>query len=259
MEKTIGIIGGGVVGLAIKAFYPKAKIFDKFIKLDSWEQTVNQDIIFICVPTPFNFNNNRYDLSAVEETLSKMSNFRNKIVVIKSTVIPGTTERLQRQYPYLKIIHNPEFLDSAKAKEDFARPDKQLVGYTEKSKDVSPMVLEILPKAPYSKILPATAAEIVKYAVNTYYATKVIFGNLIYDICQALEVDYDEVRKAFESDRRIAPGNFDVWHGGYRGFAGKCLPKDLASFIIRCDELGVEAGLLKEVWRINKDLIKGKR
>jgi UDPglucose 6-dehydrogenase len=205
------------------------------------------------VPTPYN---NGIDLSAVNETLKKLADRQNKIIVIKSTVIIGTTEKLQAQYPNLKILFNPEFLDNNTAIQDFAKPDKQIVGFTEQSKAIAPEILEMLPDAPYKKIMPARAAEMVKYMVNTYYTTKVIFGNLIYDICQATGVDYDQVRKAFESDRRVAPGNFDVWHGGFRGFAGKCLPKDLESFIEFADENGVDLGLLKEVKKINDKLIK---
>lgn len=255
MAKTIGIVGGGVVGLAVKAYYPQAKIYDKFKDMDSWEATAAQDIIFICVPTPYNQG---IDLTATLETFEKLKDFKNKIVVIKSTVIVGTTEKMQQQYPKLKILFNPEFLDNSTAVKDFAKPDKQIVGYTSASQDVAPEILEILPPAKYRKIVPSKAAEMVKYMVNTYYATKVIFGNQIYDMCTALGVDYDQAREAFEHDRRVAPGNFDVWHGGYRGFGGKCLPKDLASFVELSHDLGVDLSLLKEVQEINNKLLRGK-
>lgn len=255
MGKTIGIIGGGVVGQAVKNYFPQAKIYDKFVTFDSWDDAVRQDFIFICVPTPYN---NGFDGSSVYEVVEKISRIPDKVVIIKSTVLPGTTENLQKKFPNIQILFNPEFLDNSTAKEDFMHPDKQVVGYTEKSKDIAGEVLKILPQAKYSKTVRATVAEMVKYTVNSYYATKVIFANQIYDICEALKIDYNEVREAFEYDRRVAPGNFDVWHGGFRGFGGKCLPKDLASLVDLAEELDVSVSLLKDVKEINDELIKNK-
>ena len=252
---SIGIIGGGVVGKAVQAFFKNAKIYDKFNPIDPWEEVVKQDIIFVCVPTPYN---DGIDLSAVNETFEKLAAFDNKVVVIKSTVIVGTTDKLQQQYPNLKILFNPEFLDNNTAVADFAKPDKQIVGFTAKSQSIAEEILNIMPDTPYKKIMPASAAEMIKYMVNTYYATKVIFGNQIYDICQACGVDYSQVRAGFEHDRRVAPGNFDVWHGGFRGFSGKCLPKDLASFIELAEQKGVAVSLLKEVKKINEELLENK-
>lgn len=255
MEKSIGIIGGGVVGQAVKNFFIKAKVYDKYKKFDSWDEVSGCKYIFICVPTPFN---NGFDASIINEVFDLLSGLKNTIVIIKSTVIPGTTERLQREYPDIPIIFNPEFIDNKTANEDFLRPDKQIVGYTEKSKNIADEVMAILPKGRFEKIMPATSAEVVKYMVNTYYATKVIFANQIYDVCEKLGVDFDTVREAFEHDRRVAPGNFNVWHGGFRGFDGKCLPKDLAAFVKLADELGVDLRLLRDVQEINNDLLKKK-
>lgn len=252
MAKTIGIVGGGVVGQAVKNYFPQAKIYDKFVTLDPWDDVVAQDYIFICVPTPYNSG---FDGSNVYEAVERISLVLERVVIIKSTVIPGTTENLQKKFPNIKILFNPEFLDNATAKEDFLHPDKQVVGYTAKSKDVAEEVMDIFPKAKYSKIVEATIAEMVKYMVNSYYATKVIFANQIYDMCEALKIDYNRVREAFEHDRRVAPGNFDVWHGGYRGFGGKCLPKDLASLIDCAKELGVKMTLLEDVKKINEELL----
>ncbi len=255
MQKSIGIIGGGVVGLAVKNFYPNAKVYDKFKDFDSLEDVMQKDYIFVCVPTPFN---NGFDPSIIDEVYKKLSGLKDKAVIIKSTAIPGTSERLQKEYPHLRVLFNPEFLDSSKANKDFCNPDKQIVGYTAKSKDIAKDVMSILPRAPYESMMPATAAEVLKYMVNTYYATKVIFANQIYDICEKLGVDYDIVREGFEHDRRVAPGNFDVWHGGSRGFDGKCLPKDLASFIRYGEDIGVDLALLQEVQKINQQLLKNK-
>ena len=256
MQKSIGIIGGGVVGLAVKNFYPNSKVYDKYKDFDSLEDVKAQDYIFVCVPTPFN---NGFDPSIIDEVFRELSGLKDKVVIIKSTAIPGTSERLQKEYSDLRVFFNPEFLDSSKANKDFSRPDKQILGYTLKSKDMAKEIMSILPRAPYENIMPATAAEVLKYMVNTYYATKVIFANQIYDMCERLGVDYDTVREGFEHDRRVAPGNFDVWYGGFRGFEGKCLPKDLASFIKYGEDMGVDLALLQEVQKINQKLLKNKK
>jgi UDP-glucose 6-dehydrogenase len=133
MPKSIGIVGGGVVGQAVKNYFPQAKIYDKYVNFDSWDDVVRQDLIFICVPTPYQ---DGFDGSSVFETVEKIAQYPDKVVVIKSTVVPGTTENLQKKYPNIKILFNPEFLDNTTAKEDFLYPDKQVVGYTEKSKEI---------------------------------------------------------------------------------------------------------------------------
>lgn len=214
MEKLIGIVGYGVVGGAVKNFFQDAFVYDAYRHIDPWDKVARMNYIFICVPTPYN---NGFDASAIEETLEKLKDKNGKIIIIKSTVLPKTTQTLQEKYPLLNILFNPEFLDNKTSYEDFMHPDKQIVGYTEKSKDVAQEVLDMLPKSPYMKIMPAAEAEMVKYMVNSYYATKVIFANKIYDICEKLGIGYNTVREGFEQDRRVAPGNFDVWHGGGSG------------------------------------------
>lgn len=246
---TIGIIGGGVVGQAVAAFFKTAKIYDKFKPLDKIEDVLKQDLIFICVPTPYE---NGFDRSYLEDAFSHFKNFAEKIVVIKSTSLPGTTDYFQEQYPNLKVLFNPEFLTEKTAVYDFINPDKQLVGYTEKSQDVAQAVLEILPDAPYKKIMPAKAAELVKYAINSFYATKVIFGNLLYDIAESLGIDYADVKSAFVADKRIADSHFEVMHAGYRGFGGKCLPKDLKALRDFGEQQGVDASLLDVVDKLNQ-------
>lgn len=246
---TIGIIGGGFVGSAVASFFGNAKIYDKFKPIDPWDEVIKRKLIFVCVPTPYA---DGFDRGALDDVFAKIgSSGQSLIVVVKSTCIPGTTDYFQKQYPQLKILFNPEFLTQATAQEDFKNPDKQLVGFTEQSRDVARSVLDILPPAPYKKIMPATAAELVKYAVNSYYATKVIFGNMLYDLAQALGVPYDEVKEAFAADKRITDSHFDVMHGGYRGYGGKCLPKDLLSLVELGKKKGVDVGLLEKVHEMN--------
>lgn len=247
---TIGIVGNGFVGSAVASFFGEAKIYDKFKAVDPWDEVIKRELIFVCVPTPYSEG---FDRGALDDVFGKIvASGQQPIVVIKSTCVPGTTDHFQKQYPQLKILFNPEFLTQATAIEDFKNPDKQLIGYTEQSRDVAQSVLDVLPDAPYKKTMPAAAAELVKYAVNSYYATKVIFGNMLYDLAQSLGVDYNEVKAAFVADKRITDSHFEVMHGGYRGFGGKCLPKDLLSLIELGKKKGADVSLLEKVDKINE-------
>ena len=252
-NKKIGIIGVGIVGGAVASVIPGAILYDKYKKIGSIEEVNKADIIFICVPTPHK-NNTGFDLSAVEEAFSVIKG--EKIVVIKSTVLPGTTEAMQKKYPNHKVLFNPEFLKEVSAEEDMKNPYEQIVGYTKNSKDVAKEILRILPKASTEFIIPAVEAEMVKYFSNTFLATKVIFANQIYDLCQKLNIDYDSIKEMAKTNPRFSFSHFDIWADGYRGYSGKCLPKDTKSLIQFGDKLRVDLSLLKKVDKINEKLLK---
>ena len=249
-EYTIGIFGGGVVGKATASFFGGAKIYDKFNHIDPIDDVLKQDLIFICVPTPF--KDGKFNKSILEEVFVEIvKDKKERIVVIKSTSIPGTTDYFQDTYPHLKVLFNPEFLTEKTAAQDFLNPDKQIIGFTEASRDVAESILNILPNAPYKKVMPAKAAELVKYAVNAYYTTKVIFGNMLYDFTESLGVDYKQVKEAFVSDQRIFDSHFDIFAGGYRGYGGKCLPKDLQALVSLGNQNNIDVSLLETVEELN--------
>lgn len=256
--RKIGIVGVGMVGGALRRYFEqhrriKPLLYDKGKNLGSPEEVNKADIIFICVPTPYD-KERGFDLSYIEDALQNIKG--EKIVVIKSTILPGTTEMLQKKYPQHKILHNPEFLTELTADQDMCYPDRQIIGYTKKSYNVAKEILQILPLAPFEKILPATEAEMVKYFGNTWFSTKVIFANQIYDLCQALGIDYDRVMEAASADKRIGRTHLIVWHKGYRGFGGRCLPKDLKALIRFANGKGVDLKLHKIVDAINEELMK---
>lgn len=256
----IGIIGLGYVGGAIKNWFSKNKnkydlfLYDKYKNIGSLEEVNQADIIFIAVPTPFYEGKCGYDDSAVRESIKNVKN--DKIVVIKSTVLPGSTNKFQKLYPKKTILFNPEFLRAKTAKQDFSKPEIQIVGYSNlKTKRVAKKILKVIPKAPYSKIIKSGEAEMVKYFINTFLATRVIFANQIYDLCRKLGgIDYEIVRKCVIKDKRIGYSHFDVLADGYRGYSGDCLPKDTRALIQLGRKLKIDLGLLQKVEEINKKL-----
>jgi len=253
----IGVVGVGMVGKALKNYFEKKGIkpflYDKGKNLGSVGEVNQADVIFICVHTPFN-KKGGFDLSFVEDACQNISGKKN--IVIKSTILPGTTEKLQKKYPQHKFLFNPEFLTELTSDQDMNYPDRQIIGYTKQSYNIAGDVLQILPLAPFEKILPATEAEVVKYFGNTWFAVKVVFANQMYDLCQKLGIDYEAVKEASAADKRIGRSHLDVTHKGYQGYGGRCLPKDIRALIQFADQSGVDLELHKIVEEINNKLMK---
>jgi len=253
----IGIIGVGMVGGALNRYFIKKGIkpflYDKEKELGFVENINLANIVFICVPTPFD-NKKGFDLSFVQEACSIVK--EKKIVVIKSTVIPGTTETLQKEYPQHKFLFNPEFLTESDVDRDIQYPNRQIVGFTEKSHNIAKEVLEILPPAPFEKIMGSKEAEMVKYFSNTWYAVKVVFANQIYDLCQKAGIDYEEIKKAAMADKMIGENHLEIFHKGYRGYGGKCLLKDIRALIQFADKKGIDLKIHKTTEEINHKLRK---
>lgn len=252
----IAIAGLGMVGGALARFFDSVQreyaSYDPPKDIGSVEELNEADIVFLCVPTPYKEG---FDLSYVITVLDKLD--RSKIVVLKSTVLPGTTDHLQKEYPQHKLLFNPEFLTEATATEDMFHPDRQILGYTERSYSVCTDILAMLPEAPYERIVLAKEAEATKYFNNTWFATKVIFANQMYDLCQKMGIDYDIVKDCASADRRMTrTSHLEIFHKGQRGYGGKCLPKDTKALLWYANKNGVDMTLLKEVDRFNTKVLK---
>src|SRR3989338_3067614 len=253
--RKLGIIGVGMVGGAVYAHYPDAIPYSPRKFPQNKEKINEADIVFVCVPTPFMKQGGGFDLSYMHDAISNLK--EGKIVVIKSTVIPGTTVKLQAQYPQHKFLFNPEFLREASAVEDFKHTDRQIIGTTPQSAAHAQELMDLLPPAPFSKIIPAAEAEMVKYFGNTFLAVRVIFANQMFDLCQKLGLDYTLVKEAAGADPRIGPSHFNVDQDGYRGYGKKCLPQDTRALIQLADSVGVDMELLKTLEAINHELTGG--
>ncbi len=192
-------------------------------------------IVFIAVPTPttpkgFNADIVRSALSAVG---------KGKIAVIKSTLLPGTTDMLHTEFPEIIIVNSPEFLREASAGHDAAHPARNIIGIPNESteyKTAAEAVLAVLPPAPFSTVLPAREAELVKYAGNVFLAMKVVFANMLYDLAEASGADYERIRETIAADSRIGASHLAVlFASGHtdkkgRGAGGHCFIKDLEAF-----------------------------
>ena len=148
------------------------------------------------------------------------------------------------------------------------RPDRQIIGFTEKSLDAAHFILSLLPKAPFMSPwgvntykqtrITATEAEFIKYAANVYFVRKVNWANALATAAEKLGVNYEHVRQGMAADHRIGDSHLDVTHGGYRGWGGYCFPKDLDAFIsfAKAHKLDMAANLLLADKSFNEELLK---
>jgi len=196
-------------------------------------------IVFIAVPTPTTPEGFSY--AAVEDALILLA--VGTTAVIKSTLSPGTTTALQAKFPDLYVFHSPEFLREAQAAYDAAHPDRNLIGIpkdTPEYRERAETVLRVLPEAPYSQIMAAEAAELVKYAGNCFLMTKVLFMNTLYDLTAQSGQSWEDVRAALIHDPRIGESHTQPVHASghltnketkvFRGAGGHCFIKDFEAF-----------------------------
>jgi UDPglucose 6-dehydrogenase len=154
----------------------------------------------------------------------------SKTAVIKSTLKVGTTDKMQKLYPNKFIIHSPEFLTEVTAAHDAKHPNRNIVGYTKKSKCKANLVLSIMAKAPMNKAIPCKEAELLKYAGNIWFYMKVVTINTIADLCLKNKVDYETIKECLKGDPRVGDTHLDVLHKKGRGAGGHCFIKDFSCF-----------------------------
>jgi UDPglucose 6-dehydrogenase len=230
MKNQAAIVGGGVTGKATAIALGVEKIFDKLVKRSNItaSEAVKFKYLFICVPTPT--NSKGCDISYVEDTIKRFGN--KHIYIIRSTVIPGTADMLMRKYNCI-IISNPEFLTEATSKKDSINPDIIVLGSKEKTiiKDIR-NVFYTKNKFPNSEIIETDnkTAEMIKYAINNFYAVKVIFANYLYQICNNESINYNIIKETMYKRKWIGKNHLTVPFRNQFGVRGKCLPKDSKAF-----------------------------
>ena len=265
---NIGVIGQGYVGSAIKVGfdnYYKLSTYDKF---DSSKSSCNSladlvelsDIIFVCVPTPMNKKTGECYIGIVDEVCNEINNCaKDKIVVLKSTVPPGATKDLSVKYKNINIIFNPEFLTEANFIEDFKNQKHIIIGGEKKHNNIlSEVYKKVFPKA-HIVITDSTTAEMIKYMTNAYLATKVSFANEIKQICDKVNVDYNQVMKYAIFDERLGKSHWSVpGPDGEFGFGGHCLPKDLNALIYVAKKYKLDVNVLKSALLTNDNVRKNR-
>ena len=260
----IGIIGKGFVGSAVQfAFSPNTgcdadvKIYDKDPKksLHSLEEVVNNsDFIFLSVPTPMN-ENGSVNLDVVEDALNDINKVQrgDSIILLRSTMVPGSSSKFQNQFPKLNIVFNPEFLTERSANFDFINQSRFILGGQKENVQKCSKLF----RWRFGNSVPIIetnyeTAEIIKYMNNCFLATKVSFMNemkLVSDKCGA---DWDMAVEGFIRDGRIGHSHIDVpGPDGKFGFGGSCFPNDVQAMINYGKSIDVILNTLEGAWQTN--------
>ena len=259
MVKTLGVVGGGVVGHATaRSFmeHTEVRVYDVVAarRTHGMVETLECDLIFLCLPTPQDGNGD-CDVSAVEDFCTLLSDSKpDGNYVLKSTVPIGTTRRLAREHGLANLVHSPEFLTARCAVTDAQLPARNIIGspYRDRMSDAGHLLRELyLERFPGVSIyvMSSDESEAVKLAQNGFFAVKVAYWNEIYRMCRRDGLDWGRVREAVLADGRIAHAHTSVpGQGGLTGFGGACLPsgftlraKDGRLIPIETATVGIEA------------------
>jgi nucleotide sugar dehydrogenase len=264
-DVKIGIIGKGFVGTAVAHGFSHQTSYGANIKIydidpvksqHTLEDTVNNsDFLFLSVPTPSS-KDGTMDLSIVENALQSMNDINqnnNNIVLLRSTVVPGTTKYLQEKFSNLRFVFNPEFLTERSATFDFINQSRVILGGEEKyTKKVKKLYKDRFGQ--YLPILETTfqTAELIKYMNNLFFATKVSFLNEMKLLADKIDVDWDKAVEGFILDGRIGHSHLSVpGPDGKFGFGGSCFPKDIQALIHFANSKDIEMNVLKGAWATN--------
>ena len=261
----IGVVGNGFVGGAVRnGFSPnvgcdaEVKVYDKnpTKSTHSLLEVVNDsDFVFISVPTP-SFEDGKINLQILDDCLrdiSSMSTKQDTIFLIRSTIVPGTTRKLQNKYNTLNLVFNPEFLTERSANFDFINQSRFIVGGSIKNVEkVSSLFRWRFGETVSIIETDYESAEMVKYMTNTFLATKISFLNDMKILSEAVDAEWYDVLEGFIRDGRVGHTDLNVpGHDGKFGFGGSCFPKDIQAIINFADDLGLSLDTLKGARKTN--------
>lgn len=225
IKMKIGIIGLGHVGTAMHNLFKDAIVYDKFKNIGTMDDINNCDAAFICVPTPMS-ENGSCDTTAVDEVLSWCN---CKVIIIRSTVRVGYTREMAEKL-HKNIVFQPEYYGETTAHPFADLAERNWLSFGGSSEAID-LAIEAYKTVINSnvKIYQASAdeVELAKYMENAFLATKVIFINEMYDICEKLGLNYNQVREIWTADPRIGTSHTFIYKDN-RGYGGSCLPKDIS-------------------------------
>ncbi len=233
-ESQIGFIGQGWIG---KNFaddfemrgYKTVRYALEEPYCHNKKQLQECQLVYIAVPTPTTPEG--FSCEPVIDALTLLK--AGTTAIIKSTILPGTTKRLQSLFPNLYVMHSPEFLAVRTVLQDVKNPARNIIGIPVENEEYlqrAERALRTLPKAPYEKIMSSDNAELVKYAGNTFLTTKILFMNILYDFVEKNGGDWNTVREAMVKDLRIGESHTQPVFEGGRGAGGHCFIKDYEAF-----------------------------
>tara|TARA_B100001059_G_scaffold99509_1_gene99085 strand:+ start:3722 stop:4558 length:837 start_codon:yes stop_codon:yes gene_type:complete len=253
----LGVIGNGFVGEAISFAF--STITDLYIhdkdpsrSLNDVESVHNCNFVFICVPTPM-LNDGSQDLSYVESVFEKATN--KPIYIIKSTVLPGTTDYLSKKFSNFKIIFSPEFLTERTAKLDMLTQSRIILGGDFKLTEKAKYLFNKRFKTKNIIQTDSKTAELIKYMNNAFFATKVSIMNEFKLLCDKIGANWEDAIQGFVSDGRIGDSHLNVpGHDGKLGYGGTCFPKDINALLSFSKKHKIEMNTISGGWKTNLNI-----
>lgn len=255
----IGIIGIGVVGQAIKEGFEyighKVSVFDIKMSETKIEDIMDSEIVYLTVSTLIGLNE-ECDLSAVNIVVKQLNDLNYQgLVAIKSTVEPGTTEKLKLQYPNLRFAFVPEFLKERSAFSDFVFNNNILVVGCDDDNEYG-LIVKSHGNLPVHKVkMKPVEAELMKYFSNTFKATKITFANSFHKVCQHFGANYGAIKDAFLF-HGVGESHYLNVNEEFGGYAGVCLPKDTKAMKVLCEKHNIDVDIFKFIDNENEKFIK---
>ena len=251
---NIGIAGRGFVGRATEYGFSRNNIFISDPNEGTSTKDLldkNLDVVFVCAPTPMGANG-EIDSSIVEGIISELGVLTDTLIVLKSTVTPTIVGELELRHS--NFVYNPEFLTERNANQDFVNPIMQVFGGSEENTSKLENIYTNYSACAPSKVfrMSAKEASLVKYGINSFLSTKVLFWNQYFDICEAVGANYDTVIGAIGHDSRIGHSHTAVpGNDGRRSYGGSCFSKDIPALIKYAQSMDTDFTLLNEAWNSN--------
>ena len=266
-KRTVGIVGQGFVGSAIREGLQDSYDIATY-DLDPGKRNCNSleglvdkaQFIFICLPTPME-SDGRCHLGIIRDVIFKVDEvchqkgYSDRICILKSTIPPGSTDSIQGDCQSVALVFSPEFLTEANSYDDFKNQTRIIIGGPRPaSSKVKTMFRRAFPRIPIVKT-STKHAEMVKYFINCFLATKVSFANEMYQVCEAIGIDYDKVIEYAMYDDRLGKSHFSVpGPDGSFGYGGHCFPKDLSAMIKHASDYHINTNVLTAVRSKNDEV-----
>ena len=254
---NVGIIGNGFVGESQAfAFSPTAniRIFDvnPLRSTHTLDEVYTCDFVFVCVPTPMK-TDGQQDTSFIDSVFKEAK--KGPIYIIKSTILPGTTQKLQDKYRNLNIEFSPEFLTERTAKLDMITQSRIILGGKQTDLKKVRALFEQRFMNKHIIEMDTTSAELVKYMNNTFFATKVSIMNEFKRLCDSIDANWDKALYGFAADHRIGDSHLHVpGPDGKLGYGGTCFPKDVNALINFGKSKNISLNTIEAGWKTNLEV-----
>ena len=256
----IGIIGVGFVGRAMFRSFKEKEVnifgydkYNKTIDMGPLEKSLENDVLFLCLPTLFDKNKNMYNKDAIYETCNFLNDNNYKgVVVLKSTVEPQTVNSLCDKYKNLEFAHNPEFLTARTAFHDFHNQTHIVLGRSKRCSNdnfnkLYSFYAQYYPRASIT-ICNSNESECMKIFVNSFYATKIQIFNEFYLLCEKMGINFNNVKDIMLKNKWFTPHHTHVpGPDGKLSYGGACFPKDTSALLQTMLKNNTNCEVLKSV------------